>query len=130
MSFHSPERFRARKLLPHMNSREVSGDNGIFMLPPMGLSNLELRIVAGNGYGWEHVSVSTSKRPPSWAEMCHVKELFWDPEDCVMQLHPPRSEWVNNHPYCLHLWRPVGVDIPRPPSFMVGIKGVELGAPR
>jgi len=50
-----------------------------------------------------------------------VKELFWDPEDTVMQLHPPRSEWVNNMPYCLHLWRPVGLAIPRPPNITVGI---------
>lgn len=52
--------------------------------------------------------------------MCLVKSIFWDDEDAVMQLHPPRSEWVNNHRYCLHLWRPVGVEIPLPPSWMVG----------
>jgi hypothetical protein len=23
-----------------------------------------------------------------------------------MQLHPPRSIWVNTHNFCLHLWRP------------------------
>jgi hypothetical protein len=38
-----------------------------------------------------------------------------------MQLHPPRSEWVSNAEFCLHLWRPVGVDIPRPPALMVGV---------
>jgi hypothetical protein len=38
--------------------------------------------------------------------MCHVKELFFDADECVMQLHPPKSEYVNCHQYCLHLWRP------------------------
>lgn len=65
-------------------------------------------------YGWEHVSVSTENGTPSWAEMCFVKSLFWEDEECVMQLHPPKSEYVNNHPYVLHLWRPLHENIPRP----------------
>ena len=69
---------------------------------------------------WEHVSVSTAVRCPTWEEMCHVKEIFWDPEDVVIQLHPPRSEWVNCHPYTLHLWRPIGIVLPRPPALTVG----------
>jgi hypothetical protein len=54
--------------------------------------------------------------------MCFVKDLFWEPEDCVMQLHPRRSEYINNHPYVLHLWRPVRDRIPEPPSIYVGVK--------
>jgi hypothetical protein len=53
--------------------------------------------------------------------MCAVKDLFWDHEDTVMQLHPPKSDWVSNHSFCLHMWRPVGIEIPRPPALMVGI---------
>ena len=53
---------------------------------------------------WEHVSVSTRHRCPNWKEMCFVKDLFWDEEEAVMQLHPPKSTWINNHPFCLHLW--------------------------
>lgn len=37
------------------------------------------------------------------------------------QYHPPKSAYVNNHPNCLHLWRPIGIEMPRPPSIMVGI---------
>jgi hypothetical protein len=54
--------------------------------------------------------------------MCQVKAMFWDEDDCVIQYHPPRSEYVNNHQNCLHLWRPIGVSLPMPPSIMVGIK--------
>ena len=79
----------------------------------------------GIGDGWEHVSISLKNRCPNWEEMCLVKSWFWDDEDCVMQLHPPKSEWISNHPYCLHLWRPVNADIPRPPNIAVGIKGLE-----
>jgi len=43
-----------------------------------------------------------------------------------MQLHPPRSKWINNHPYCLHLWRPTKQEIPLPPEIAVGILGLEV----
>jgi hypothetical protein len=75
--------------------------------------------------GWEHVSVSTRRRCPNWQEMCFVKDLFWEPEECVMQLHPPKSQWINNHPYCLHLWRSKREAIPMPPGGLVGIKGMD-----
>jgi hypothetical protein len=54
--------------------------------------------------------------------MCYVKNLFWGEDVSVMQLHPPKSEYVNNHKYCLHLWRPVNAEIPLPDSMMVGLK--------
>lgn len=75
--------------------------------------------------GWEHVSVSTRRRTPNWTEMCFVKDLFWEPEECVMQLHPPKSQWINNHSYCLHLWRSKRQPIPQPPGGLVGVKGVD-----
>jgi hypothetical protein len=82
-------------------------------------------------WGWDHVSVtvmnSPSNRCPKWEEMCWIKEQFWDPEDAVMQLHPPRSTWVNNHPICLHLWRPLHKEIPLPDPMLVGLQGVEPG---
>jgi len=53
--------------------------------------------------------------------MSWVKMLCWDPEDVVMQLHPRQSEYVNNHPNVLHLWRPVNEAIPTPPAIYVGI---------
>jgi hypothetical protein len=74
--------------------------------------------------GWEHVSVNAIRgkqsRCPSWKEMTHVKDLFWDAEDVVMQLHPRRSQYVNAHPNVLHLWRPTHMVIPEPPAVLVG----------
>jgi hypothetical protein len=86
--------------------------------------DLTALVIASDGLLWEHVSVSIygEDRTPTWAEMCFVKSLFWDDGDCVMQLHPPSNEYINNHSFCLHLWRPTHVDIPMPPSIMVGVK--------
>ena len=86
----------------------------------------ELKIIASDGAetGWDHVSVSIRNRPPNWQEMSFVKGLFFEPEECVMQLHPPESMYVNNHPHCLHLWRPTRQEIPLPPAIMVGVKEI------
>ncbi len=78
-----------------------------------------IRIIAGAGDGWEHVSVSHIDKTPSWATMCQVKAWFWGPEEEVFQFHPPESTYVNFHPFCLHLWKPIGVEIPLPDPMMV-----------
>ena len=83
----------------------------------------ELHIVSSgmnDGTGWEHVSASMKNRPPNWAEMCYIKGLFWGDEEVVMQLHPARSQYVNLHPNCLHLWKPTHEAIPLPPRVLVG----------
>jgi hypothetical protein len=53
--------------------------------------------------------------------MQHVRDLFFRDDETVMQLHVPRVDHINQHPYCLHLWRPQRADIPRPPGILVGI---------
>lgn len=103
----------------HIHRLQYAKDGASYKIGALG-------IIASWGLGWEHVSVSRRDATPSWAEMDHVKRLFWDDEEAAMQLHPPRSQWVNNHPYCLHLWRPIDTDIPLPPSVLVGIKGLRV----
>jgi len=68
------------------------------------------------GPPWEHVSVSHRDRCPTWAEMCFVKDLFFGPDEWVVQFHPARADYVDHHPHALHLWRVVGVEFPRPPK--------------
>lgn len=98
-----------------------AGDiSGAFLIP--GPCGMELKVLASCGddeVPWEHVSVSLAKRCPNWPEMCFIKDLFWSEEEVVMQLHPRRSEYVNNHDYCLHLWRPLREQIPTPPKIAV-----------
>ena len=81
-----------------------------------------LLVIASSGdleVPWQHVSVSRRDRCPTWREMDRVKRLFWDDDEAVMQLHVPRTEHVNIHPRCLHLWRPLLVPIPLPPVVAV-----------
>jgi hypothetical protein len=139
VSFRVPEDWRIQR--PPRISRR--GDLfGCFLLPasPARKIQFALRCIASDGSDWdlmqadgfvpkdsipfEHVSVSLNPpamtRCPTWEEMCYVKDIFWEPDDVVMQLHPPRSEWVNNHRWCLHLWKAVGIELPRPPAICVG----------
>lgn len=96
--------------------------------------------IASDGTDWErawpgttpfeHVSVSIvdEHRCPSWDEMCAVKNTFWDPDDCVIQFHPPKSDYVNYNWKVLHLWRPIGVELPRPPAETVGPVAAGVGS--
>ncbi|HET9538092.1 MAG TPA: hypothetical protein VFP43_22555 [Mesorhizobium sp.] len=72
--------------------------------------------------GWEHVSASCEKRCPTWNEMCWVKDQFWDEHEMAVQYHPPKSDYVNYHPFVLHIWRPMNMTIPMPPVLLVGPK--------
>ena len=70
-------------------------------------SGIECIFIAGwNEGGWEHVSVGLPRRLPTWEEMCEVKDIFWDDEEEVIQIHPKKSHYVNLTE-ALHLWRPV-----------------------
>lgn len=120
MSFQYPEQYRIRK----GEFASEPGGWGMFLVPTGLRRPYPLRVVATDEHGWQHVSVAlplAMKRCPSWEEMCFAKRLFWEPEDCVVQFHPPESEYVNNHPHCLHLWRPIALELPRPPAILVGI---------
>ena len=80
---------------------------GLLDLP----TGVRASVVAGNNEdGWEHVSIELyARRLPTWEEMCYVKDLFWDDEEEVVQIHPKKSQYVDMTE-ALHLWRPVGGD--------------------
>lgn len=108
-------------------------NNGHFLVPHWKITDYFVFVVASDGEGWEHVSVSLRKvekkryvpveRNATWIEMCFIKDLFWEREDAVMQLHPPKSDYVSTHPYCLHLWKPTTTEILLPDSILVGFVG-------
>lgn len=98
-----------------------AGDDtcGVFLVPSP-IDKAGMRVVASSGEGWDHVSVSRRNRCPNWNEMEYIKRMFFKDDEAAMQIHVPPSDHINLHPYCLHLWRPLDADIPRPPGWMVG----------
>jgi hypothetical protein len=91
---------------------------GIFEVP--NARGLIIRVLASSDMGWDHVSASLRDRCPTWDEMSYIKQLFFKDTETAMQLHVPKDDHINCHPHTLHLWRPHGKVIPRPPGFMVG----------
>ena len=120
--FTVPEKYRLTTGI--LSSDSTYGCNGAFILTYETHKVLaEIACIASDGEGWEHVSVviqSKQRRNPSWDEMIFVKNIFWGSNDTVIQFHPPESNYVNFHKYCLHLWRPIGIKIPLPPTKMIG----------
>lgn len=89
----------------------------------MNFNRQQYSILISWGESWEHVSVSNLRKPkecPTWEAMCFFKDTFWQGHEAVMQLHPPRADYINYHPGCLHLWKPLDAEIPLPPSKLVG----------
>lgn len=112
-------KFRERE--GRFGSDDSYGMNGLFRFPKFGK---KIKVIASDGMGWQHVSVSLhgENATPSWEVMCWIKELFFEPEDWVVQFHPAKSQYVNCHPGCLHLWRSLDKSFPVPDSIMVGPK--------
>ena len=99
-------------------------DGGMGVFTKGSLKNMT--VIWSYGGGWEHVSIDGKNRTPTWDEMCSIKDMFFSDDECCVQYHPPKSEYVNNIPHCLHIWKPIeqySSALPIPPSLFVGIKG-------
>lgn len=109
---------------PEMITAHGFEEGGVFVFK---IERGWLFTIMSTGIGWQHVSVShrpgkktpLGRRCPTWGEMCFIKDQFWEPEACVVQFHPPRSDYVNSHPFTLHLWRWTEGVFPRPDRIMV-----------
>jgi hypothetical protein len=103
----------------------IMGDsgNGRFLIPNSSGTKM-FHVLASNGFGWEHVSISLRpivnpeesciERCPNWLEMEEAKKLFFEDSETVMQICPKEEDYINNHPYVLHLWRRVEKEISVP----------------
>lgn len=122
--FHVIEKYRLTK--GEFASDSSYGNAGVFVIPHYKIDGYIFQVIASEGEGWEHASISLDsykrkvERCPTWEEMCFIKSLFWDEEDCVIEFHPPKSHYVSHHAYCLHLWRPTDFIMPIPPTDLVG----------
>lgn len=98
---------------------EANGNNGMFLVP---FKSITLKVVASDGGGWDHLSVSVKEvaRCPHWDEMKYAYSLFFKEDEWAVQFHPPETKNVNNHETTLHVWRPQAAPIHTPPGWMVG----------
>jgi len=121
--FKVPNKYRNRTH-PILRSDDSYGNNGFFHIPLE--KDILANVQASDGMGWEHVSVhiveNGKQETPTWDEMCAIKDIFWDEEDCVVQFHPPKSMYINHHEHVLHLWRSTVFEFTVPDSILIGTK--------
>lgn len=74
---------------------------------PLGVGDVyrsgELTAIASTMGGTAHISVSAPGRYPTWDEISSIKDIVF-PDRSMAMLLPPRSEHVNIHETCLHIW--------------------------
>jgi hypothetical protein len=103
-----------------MRSIKGFGFNGAFLIPyKTRTKTVELSVIVSDGDGWDHVSVSTEYRCPTYNELKFIKGLFFDDAETVVHFFPKQSAHINTHPFCLHLWRKQGSEYELPPLYMV-----------
>ena len=83
-------------------------------------------ICSKNSMGWDHVSLHITeasgepiKRTPSNEDMQFIRNLLFLEDEIVTEFHPAKKDYINNHPYVLHMWHstndcieiPTSVDI-------------------
>lgn len=64
-----------------------------------------LHIIHGIEDGKRHVSISHASRYPTWDEIKDVREQLCGEQETMAMILPPKSEYVNVHPFCFHLWQ-------------------------
>jgi hypothetical protein len=106
------------KLLGHFGGWAGDATCGSFTIASP-IDGRVLRVIAANGEGWDHVSVSLEKRAPNWREMSLIHRMFFRDDEVAMQLHVPPKDHINVHPNVLHIWRPHDQAIPLPPKIFV-----------
>lgn len=116
-NLHKLNHYRDTEFELQMYGRSGDSKGGVFR---MKFNGQPLAVIASVGEGWDHVSVSCPDRIPTWDEMEYIKRRFFEDDETAMQLHVPPGEHIDCCRNCLHLWRPLDVDIPRPPPIMVG----------
>ena len=112
---------RYRVISPNLLSiyGDIGDDKGGAFSVPHPSTGVTLRVIAGSGEGWDHVSVSLPHRVPNWYEMQFIHRLFFEPHEVAWEYHLPRSRHISIHPHVLHLWRKHDFAIPLPPETML-----------
>ncbi len=73
-----------------------------------------------NGVLWHHISMSIKHRYPTWDEILDARYTFFPDTAEVVQILPPKAEYVNIHKNCFHLYSPVNGRMFRTDEFEKG----------
>ena len=122
----SQPNLRAERYRDHGGIFGSGPEDGVTGVYRVNCKSRTLTVLVTEGFGWDHVSVSLPDRCPTWEEMAFIKDLFFCDDEVVVQYHPRKREYIENHRFCLHLWRWQGGEFPTPPPELVGFKGMSV----
>lgn len=63
-------------------------------------------VIVSKDAGLWHLSISRKDKLPSYDELKTARYQFMPDIKYVVQIFPPKQDFVNEHPFCLHLWQP------------------------
>lgn len=67
-----------------------------------------LSIISGeenhDGEWWLHVSCAKKNKLPTWYDLKEVKKYFIGEDKKAIQILPAKTEFINIHKFCLHLF--------------------------
>ncbi len=61
-------------------------------------------VIVSKDDGLWHLSISRKDRLPTYDELKDARYQFLPDVEYAIQVFPPKSEFVNLHTFCLHLW--------------------------
>lgn len=100
------------KILPGYWVEDIRGADGVrYVNPKQRLSLIWSVAQEGDGKWWQHISVAHPARLPTWDELVTIKEWLIGRDVDAYQVIPKRSNYVNIHPNCLHLFRCLEGDV-------------------
>ena len=105
--YNPPSNYKDEKMntLREIIQKEVNIETGVVELTDYTTEqNVTKRFAIGSGE-WEHVCITHENNIPEYEELVKLKEIAWKTSEIAMQVHPPKSEYVNIDQYELHLWR-------------------------
>lgn len=63
-------------------------------------------VIISKDAGLWHMSMSRKDRLPNYDEMKTARYQFFPDLDYMIQIFPPKQDFVNVYQFCLHLWEP------------------------
>lgn len=114
--------------------------DGMYQIPHPWIDYYFIFVRFNTTDGWEHAMAYLKKlaepdkskkvvavtRSLTWEETCLVKDLFWDPEECTVQFHPPMSHYVAPK-HATNIWKPQSLPLPVPTAVLAALKAQEGG---
>lgn len=94
--FSFPRTYRVIQEAPRGEAFAVRRNDGLQVICSVGVE-VDAKV-------WIHVSFSRPDRIPDYQDIADVKKDFIGEDRKAIQVFPQKSEHVNYHPYCLHLW--------------------------